>query len=63
VNAENDVFGWGVEEEVVDSSHDAEVDWQLAQHGVRTVGSDPKGKLPDRVAIGVGGHRKSLSPL
>lgn len=67
MNAENDEFEWRVEEEgegeVDDSSHDAEVGWQLSQRGVRTVGSDPKGKPPDRVATGVGGHRGSLSLL
>jgi hypothetical protein len=63
-NVENDVSGWMVEEgELVDSSHDVEADWQLAQRGVRTVGSDPKGKPPDRVVIAVGGHRKSSNPL
>jgi hypothetical protein len=64
VNAENGVFGWRAEEGVlVDSNHDAEIGWQPAQRGVRTVGSDPKGKPQDRVVTAVGGHRKSSSPL
>jgi hypothetical protein len=64
VNAENDVSGWTVEEgELDDSSHDVEADWQPAQRGVRTVVSDPMGKLPDRVVIAVGDHSESSSPL
>jgi hypothetical protein len=50
------------EEGPVDSSHGVGVGWEEV-HGVRTVGSGPKGKTPDREAIGKGDHRQNLGPL
>jgi hypothetical protein len=52
----------GGDEGLVDSTHDAAAGWEQV-HGVRTVGSGPKGKMPDREAIATGDHRQSLGPL
>jgi hypothetical protein len=65
VNGGNGASEWTKVEggvEVVDSTHGAAADWEQA-HGVRTVGSGPKGKMPDREAIATGDHRQSLGPL
>jgi hypothetical protein len=50
------------EEGPVDSSHDVAAGWEQV-HGVRTVGSGPKVKTPDREAIAKGDHMQSLGPL
>ncbi len=50
------------EEGLVDSTHGAAAGWEEV-HGVRIVGSGPRGKTPDREAIGTGDHRQSLDPL
>jgi hypothetical protein len=52
----------GEDEELVDSTHGAAAGWEQV-HGARTVGSGPKGKMPDREAIATGDHRQSLGPL
>ena len=52
----------GGDEGLVDSNHDAAAGWEQ-DHGVRIVGSGPKGKMQDREAIGMGDHRQSLGPL
>ena len=46
------------DEGLVDSTHGAAAGWEQV-HGVRTVGSGPKGKMPDRGAIATGDHRQS----
>jgi len=43
---------------LVDSSHDAAAGWAQL-HGAQIVGSGPKGKMPDRAAIGEEGRRQS----
>jgi hypothetical protein len=59
----NGASAWTKTEEVVlgDSIHDVAVGWAQV-HGVRTVESGPKVQMPDREAIAVGDHRKSLGP-
>jgi hypothetical protein len=66
VNGGNGASVWtevGGDGGLVDSTHGAAVGWEQEVHGVRIVGSGPKGKMPDREATGTGDHRQSLGPL
>lgn len=62
MNVENDgcvLRKIGREGEQVDSSHDAAVGWERAQHGGPTVESGPMEKRLNRETVAEGGHTQS----